>query len=188
MSKRFGIEAHKNIVSDPTLSPQVQLLRAHVEAEIGKPAIVMVTSAQAGDGKSLTAYSLAASFADCDHRVALVSREESNRISRDELAIFVEEMRSDYDFTVIDAETFVNSSTVMALTRLVDGILLTVRIGRAPTADDEAMIRMIEHFGGRVLGVVATEVDAIPRSRPRRKAEQNPARALLAAAADLLLG
>jgi Mrp family chromosome partitioning ATPase len=216
MKERIGPGLNKNVATHPALNAQVQLLRARVEANLGKPAVIMVTSASTGDGKSLIAYSLAGSFANCDHRVALVSRsceeqsqvsvleipsEDGRKISRDELAAFIEKMRSDYDFTIIDAETFVNSSTAMALTRFVDGILLAVRIGRAPTADDEAMVDMIEQSGGHVVGVVATEASAIAdfecarrantasaRPRHRRNTEQNPARALMAAAAERLSG
>jgi Mrp family chromosome partitioning ATPase len=175
-------------MSDPAPNVQAQQLRARVEAELDKPAVVMVTSAQDGDGKSLTALSLARCFKSCDHRVVLVSREESSKIPRDRLAAFVEKMRSDYDFTIIDAETFMNSSNVMALTRLVDGIVLAVRIGRPPTADDDAMIGMIERFGGRVVGVVATEADTNTHPKPQPDTKQSPARALLAAAAERLLG
>ncbi len=214
MSERNGTERQENIATDPILNAKVQLLRTRVEAELGKPAVVMITSARAGDGKSLTAYSLAGCFANCNHRVALVSGsdEEHHQLSvlemprnenasRNQLATFVEQMRSEYDFTIIDAETFVGSSTAMALSRLVDGILLAVRIGRAPTDDDEAMIAIIERFGGRVVGVVATEADTIAdferarktrpesaRTRPRRNAEQNPARALMTPAAERVLG
>jgi Mrp family chromosome partitioning ATPase len=215
MNERNGTQPQENNATDPILNAKVQLLRTRVEAELGKPAVVMITSARAGDGKSLTAYSLAGCFAKYNHRVALVSGsgeeyhqlsvlempgEESNA-SRDQLATFVEKMRSEYDFTIIDAETFVSSSTVMALSRLVDGILLAVRIGRAPTDDDEAMVAIIEQFGSRVIGVVATEADTIAdferarrtrpasaRTRTRRNAEQNPSRALMTSAAERVLG
>lgn len=168
-----GIEPQKIIATDPALNSQAQLLRARVEAEVGKPAVVMVTSASAGDGKSLTAHSLAYSFANCNHSVALL---KGRHISCDRLAALVEKMRAEYDFTIIDAETFVNSSTVMALARLVDGILLAVRIGRAPIADDETMVEMIEQFGGCIVGVVATEADTIADFERARLETLGPAR------------
>ncbi len=37
---------------EASVDSQIQLLRSRVEAEIKKPAVVMVTSAHAGDGKS----------------------------------------------------------------------------------------------------------------------------------------
>lgn len=206
--------SQKNIATHPAVEAQAQLLSVRVEAELGKPAVVMVTSAREGDGKSLTAYSLADAFAKSDHRVALVSRwseeyhqlpvvkirsEDTDNFSRDRLAAFVEKTRAEYDFTVIDAETFTNRRSV-GLARLVDGILLAVRIGRAPTAEDEAMVAMIEQFGGRVVGVVATEANTIadfeharrdkPASaylRPVPNAEQNTARAFVAISAEHFL-
>jgi Mrp family chromosome partitioning ATPase len=203
MKERISTEPQENIMNDPVLNAQAQLLRVRVQAALGKPAVVMVTSACSGDGKSLTAYTLASSLANCDHRVSVVEipNEEGGTISRDRLAEFVEKLRSEYDFAIIDAETLVNSSTAMTLTRLVDGILLAVRVGRAPTADDEAMVRMIEQFGSRVVGVVAAERETIAdferarRGKPfstrlshRRSSEQSPAPALMTEAAEQMLG
>jgi Mrp family chromosome partitioning ATPase len=187
MNYPIGTQLRESTATEPTLHAQAHLLRARVEAGVGKPAVILVTSACTGDGKSLTAYSLAASLAKCNHRVALVSpsceeyhqlsimqisREEGS--SHDRLTGFVKRMRSDYEFTIIDAETFVKNSTVIALANLVDAILLAVRIGRAPTVDDEAMVRILEQFDVRVVGVVATEDEAIAnfsraqgRARPR---------------------
>jgi Mrp family chromosome partitioning ATPase len=213
MNHRTEPQLRENVATQPALQAQAQLLRSRVEAELGKPAVVMVTSARARDGKSLTAYSLAAALAKWNHRVALVSRscEEYQQLSvvkipgdegnsRDRLAAFVERMRSEYDFTIIDAETFVKNSTVMALVRLVDGILLAVRIGRAPTADDQSMVGILEEFGGHVIGVVATEADTIDnfgaarlekpaqlRHTVRPDSEQNPLRAIMAAITERAL-
>jgi Mrp family chromosome partitioning ATPase len=48
-------------------------LRARVEATFREPpTMIVVTSASRGDGKSATAFGLAASLADADHRVLLV--------------------------------------------------------------------------------------------------------------------
>lgn len=214
MNERLPDVSSKSIATDPAVEAQAQLLSVRVEAELGKPAVVMVTSARSGDGKSLTAYALAESFANCDHRVALLTRssdeyqqlpivkipsEETSNVSRDRLASIVEQLRADYDFTIVDAETFANRSTI-GLARLVDGILLAVRIGRAPTTEDETIVTMIEQFGGRILGVVATEAGTIAdferarrekpssaRPRPRTNAEQKPARAFVAISAEQFL-
>jgi succinoglycan biosynthesis transport protein ExoP len=47
-------------------------LRARVEATFLGPTMIVVTSGTRGDGKSATAYGLAASLADADHRVLLI--------------------------------------------------------------------------------------------------------------------
>jgi Mrp family chromosome partitioning ATPase len=47
-------------------------LRARIEATFREPTMIVVTSAVRGDGKSATAFGLAASLAAADHRVLLV--------------------------------------------------------------------------------------------------------------------
>jgi Mrp family chromosome partitioning ATPase len=162
---------------EPGLNPQLQLLRARLEAELQRPAVVLVTSALPGDGKSMTAHALARSFSRSGHRTALVDRAGGGAARggptslqlpadggvewRDGLSDFISGTRERYEYTLLDAGTFLKSEAAMALARMVDGILLVVRIGRAPSDEDEVMIRTIEHCGGRVVGVVATDDAAI---------------------------
>jgi Mrp family chromosome partitioning ATPase len=47
-------------------------LRARIESTFREPTMIVVTSAGRGDGKSVTAFGLAASLAEADHRVLLV--------------------------------------------------------------------------------------------------------------------
>ena len=185
-------------------SAQLQMLRSHVEAELKSPAVVLVTSAHSGDGKSLTAHSLASSFVRTGHRVALISQsqgdpdgagparidlpeEDGDPAWRDRLSALVKRLRADYDFTIVDPGTFLGSDAAMALGRLVDGILLAVRVGRAPSDEDELMVRAIDHCGGRIIGVVATDEEAVAefgrsqsqpdaaaRARARRPLERPP--------------
>ena len=56
---------------DDTMNTEVQLLRAHLESNTSGPSIIMVTSAEAGDGKSLIAHALAHSLAKVGRRCAL---------------------------------------------------------------------------------------------------------------------
>jgi Mrp family chromosome partitioning ATPase len=157
---------------------QLQVLRSRVESELGKPAVILVTSAAGGDGSNMTAHLLAGCFMESGHRTALVDltvsgarrhdvtmvelpHADGKAIGRERLAAFVEEMRSSQDFTIVDAGTFLNSATAMALAWLVDGILLAVRVGRAPTDEDELMVQTIAHSRGRVIGVVATSQEAV---------------------------
>jgi hypothetical protein len=214
MNSRLEIKSLTS-TPDPAVDSQVQLLRSRVEAELKKPAVVMVTSAHSGDGKSLTASSLATSFAKAGHRAALVSEnlgsfldsdalvqespahghvakielppETDNAVSREGLAAFVSAMRSNYDYAIVDAGSFLDSNSAMALPGLVDGILLSVRVGRASTGKDEMMVRMIEHLGSTVLGVVAADpaaITAFERSAPKsettrlRHLERQPTRVL----------
>jgi Mrp family chromosome partitioning ATPase len=187
-----GTQPAVSLATNPASDIQAELLSVRIEVELSKPAVVMVTSARAGDGKSLAAHSLAASLEKCNHRVSLLEMPNEKGASHERLSAVVEEMRSNYDFTIIDAATFSGSRTVLSLARLVDGILVAVRIGRAPTAEDRSMVGILEQLGGNVVGVVATEAEAIAnfersrgessasRFQPRRNGEQSPAKGLMA--------
>jgi Mrp family chromosome partitioning ATPase len=187
MTNRNGTQSRANIATDPTLNMQAQMLRARVEAELGKPAIVMITSACTGDGKSLTSYSLATSLEKCNHRVSVMEIPNEEGASHSRLSAFVERMRSNFDYTIIDAPTFGHSSSVLSLAGLVDGVLLAVRFGRAPTDDDESMVRMIEQFGGSIVGVVATEPEAIANFERTRQESSGLPRSLMPVAAEHVL-
>ena len=169
---------------------EVQLLRAFVERAIPARSVVLVTSALGGDGKSLTAYSLADCLARSGRRTAIVDATtesqhyvrlpNTQRSEQDgELAVyvpapkaktplyreaasrFVETLRSAHEFTIIDSAALLQSEMAMALAETVDGVLLSVRLGRAPAEDDEQTLRMLERSAGNVLGVVAASAEAI---------------------------
>jgi Mrp family chromosome partitioning ATPase len=197
MNDRNGAKGAVSVAIDPALNSEAQLLSVRIEGALSKPAVVMITSASAGDGKSVTAHLLAGSLEKCNHRVSLMEISNGNDTPREQLSTLVEEMRSNYDFAIIDAATFPKNSTVLSLARLVDGIVVAVRMGRAPTADDECMVRILEQVGGNVVGVVATEADAIAtferargekpadtRLQPRRSGGPSPAHGLTVIATE----
>lgn len=170
-------------------NPQHQLLRAHVERTLAAPAVIMVTSAQSGDGKSLTAHALALCLARSGRRTALIDLTQpvpsavgrlpgppgpsgtnftsvdaaatGMRTSREAMAAFVEETREAYEYTILDSPALLCDDVAMGLATVVDGLLLTVRLGRAPSELDQLTMRLIERSAGRVIGVVATLPDAI---------------------------
>jgi Mrp family chromosome partitioning ATPase len=57
---------------DSVLREQFEVLRARLECSVTLPAVVSVTSAVAGDGKSCLAFGLADAFAEAKYRVLLV--------------------------------------------------------------------------------------------------------------------
>jgi receptor protein-tyrosine kinase len=57
---------------DPSSAQQFGQLRARIEAAFSEPVLLVVTSALYGDGKTATAFGLAESLAQADHRVLLV--------------------------------------------------------------------------------------------------------------------
>ena len=59
-------------MTSPNDAQQFGQLRSRIEATFAEPALIVVTSAGAGDGKSATAFGLAAALAEADHRVVLI--------------------------------------------------------------------------------------------------------------------
>ncbi len=57
---------------EKTAAKAIGSVRAEIEVAITKPWVVVVTSAERGDGKTLVALALARSFAEAGHRTALV--------------------------------------------------------------------------------------------------------------------
>jgi Mrp family chromosome partitioning ATPase len=174
------------------MNTEVQLLRAHLETATSGPSIVMVTSAEAGDGKSLLAHALAHSLAKVGRRCALFdatlhAKADLSRLalpeagarpnlpvvmplplddpslapSREVLAQFMDTVRASYDYAIVDTPPFLSSDLAMALAEAADGILVSVRVGRAPSERDLATIRVIEASKGNVIGVVAATPEAI---------------------------
>jgi Mrp family chromosome partitioning ATPase len=170
--------ANASNATDPRFLAQLQLLRSRVEAELPKPAVILVTSAARGDGKSLVAHSLAESFLRAGHRAALVhltrSRDERPDLPEiasvqdaadtgtgDRVEAMVTKMRAGYDFAVVDGRPLLQDSAAVSLAPLVDGILIVVRVGRPESAADAAMMRTLKRAGARIVGVVAAEAQAI---------------------------
>jgi Mrp family chromosome partitioning ATPase len=185
---------------DQDLDAKFQLLRARIEADLQPGTVVLVTSALPGDGKSVTAHGLANCFARAGRRVALAGRElvpmgppsHSNAVRNvvrmalpfDEsgagelgtsVARFVREMRETYDFTIVDGEPFSRGAASSLLAGTVDGVLLTVRLGRAQQEHDELMIQTLDHAKAAVLGVVAVSgeaIDAFRSPQSKQRADQ----------------
>jgi Mrp family chromosome partitioning ATPase len=181
---------------DETLNSEFESLRAKVESELRRHAVVLVTSAMYGDGKSLAAIGLVESLSRSGYRVALVDAnpgavprdagasaaqplrsfpvftlsagKDSSVASRDSLRRFLGQMRGDYDFTVIDGPPLLESSMAMLLAPLVDGVLLTVRLGRAPSEVDELMIRSLRNAKAHVVGVIGASSESIADIEPVR--------------------
>jgi hypothetical protein len=150
---------------------------------------MMITSAQAGDGKSVTAFGLAESLAKAGHHTALVVDRAAVRTpeemgvefdagkrlsivsipkelstgspSREALGAYFDRLRSKNAYTIIDAEPLLRSSVAMQLASIVDGVLMSVRIGRAATEYDELMVRALKRAKANVFGAIAVSEDSI---------------------------
>jgi polysaccharide biosynthesis transport protein len=173
---------------ESSLTAKYELLRTRLESDLPFPAVILVTSALAGDGKSLTAHGLADSLSQVGRRVALVDgapATDSSMLSpspnadreyplipfpfesldarafTSSVQTFVQELRTKFEFTIIDGAPFTSSNISVVMAGAVDGVLLTVRLGRAQSEDDVLMCRTLEHTKANVLGVVAVSGDPI---------------------------
>jgi tyrosine-protein kinase Etk/Wzc len=63
---------------DNALEEQLQSLRGRIEADLPRPSLVVVTSAAAGDGKSLIAFGLARSMAQAGYKAVVVDTNHAN--------------------------------------------------------------------------------------------------------------
>jgi Mrp family chromosome partitioning ATPase len=68
----------KESVLDNALEEQLQSLRGRIEADLPRPSLIVVTSAAAGDGKSLIAFGLARSMAQAGYKAAVVDTNHAN--------------------------------------------------------------------------------------------------------------
>lgn len=180
---------------DTVMFSQFEILRARVEASVERPGSIMVTSAVPGDGKSLTAYGLAERLSAAGRRVALIDfaglhvsrdrpRDEvrsarafpvlslgdesvSSTPSPEQVKNFVRDARKRFDYIIIDAKPLLESRAAIVLASSVDGILVSVRYGRASGAADASLVQALERGGARMIGVVAaTQSDIEKYERP----------------------
>ncbi len=173
---------------DDVLASKFALLRVRIESDLKLGSVILVTSAQRKDGKSLCAYGLAEGLVKVGHRAVLVdaaarrlpvadarpreavprgvpivalSSDESALTTREAVYAFVAQMRGRYDYTIIDAAPLMSNSVAMSLASAVDAVLLAVRHGRPPSEDDNVMVQTLKHLKAKVLGVIASSPRAI---------------------------
>jgi Mrp family chromosome partitioning ATPase len=165
------------------------VLRATVDSFTAMPAIVLVTSALAGDGKSTVALGLARAFADANVEVALVNgnTDRPSKVAFTEknlsavsfpdqpgaLAVpdevtpgFLERLRERFAVTIVDAGTIAERGTTLQVARIADAVVLAVRQGRRRVKEDEQGIAMLTRVGARLVGVVPVAGLAQP-AQPR---------------------
>ncbi len=183
------------------MSPEQHLLRSKIESTLSTPAVLLVTSARPRDGKSATANDLAESLAEAGHRVVLVDVQSESptswaatrrstahnvsivrmpiaatdpRSARAAIANFVRDLRHTFDFAIVDGTTFLGSAAGL-MANVVDGVLLTVRVGRRQTEEDAVMVRSLAQSNTRILGVVAVAAERIASFESARAERFEPA-------------
>jgi Mrp family chromosome partitioning ATPase len=162
------------------------VLRATVDSYTAMPAIVLVTSALAGDGKSTVALGLARAYADAGVEVALVNanadrpsniictakhlsavsfpeKPGSLVVPADVTPPFLDHLRERFGVTIVDAGTIAERGTTLQVARIADAVILAVRHGRRRVREDEQGIEMLSRVGARLVGVVPVVRPAQPK-------------------------
>ncbi len=199
---------------DTSSAQQFGQLRARIEATFSEPVIIVVTSAQRGDGKTATAFGLAGSLAQADHRVLLVDanadsptlprthrianlgghpdisklsfsstpvagqRFEGASLADDRIESVTSmenirsaafDLRTRFDFVIVDTCQLPKSDLAVFFATVADATLLTLRLGRLPSAADEETIKMLTRVGASVLGVLTVRQSLIRDFKAKRQ-------------------
>ena len=179
-----------------TVDDGFQTLRITCEASAPMPAIVLVGSVADEDGALRVARGLVDAFAEHGARTLLVTDARSDRRDGADVMTFAElgvaernlpDLRGRYDATVIVPPPLGSSSRGLELARHADGIVLTVRLGRAVTAVDERIASDLRRVGAAIIGVVTTRAGA-ERPRKERAANAEPRRTAAGASTPLSKG
>ncbi len=81
--------------------------------------------------------------------------------SRDVIQMIVNELRENYDYTVIDTTRLLKSDLALLLTGAASATLIAARLGRPRAAEDRRMMAALESVDANVLGVVAVSEKTI---------------------------
>ncbi|HEY5350310.1 MAG TPA: hypothetical protein VIJ64_11270 [Candidatus Lustribacter sp.] len=109
--------------------------------------------------------------------VAALFEREERVVADDELAEVVAGVRLHYAVTIVDAPAIPGSGAALQLARAADGVLVAVRLGRRPCAEDHEM-KLLLQPGGLLAGKA---VSGIVPTRPmkRRRSVEAPAMPVL---------
>jgi Mrp family chromosome partitioning ATPase len=189
-------------------------LRARIEATFSEPVIIAITSAARGDGKTSTAFGLAESLANAEHRVLFVDanvevptlprihrlpntggRTDISKVSRyatvvagqrfagisfaderleygvsmDKVKAAAFDMRSHFDFVVVDTAPLLESDLAVLFATIADGTLVTVRLGRLPLAADVETMKTLTRVGAKMLGVLTVTSSMVKAFNAQRE-------------------
>lgn len=119
-----------------------------------------------------------------DGRLAIVaiSYERVATIARSNVADMLAELRSQYDYIVIDGGDLPNNGFGLLFVGSADGVLVSFRTGRKQLEADRLMLDALERSEAKVMGVVMNEQTAIDRFNEDDASHQSDAVAPVAAA------
>lgn len=137
------------------LDAQLRILRVAVEAEVGIPSQILITSASEKDDASGLALGLASAFGASGRKTALM-RLESDGSRNTPLGLRLAELKAQYDVCIVEGPPMLTSSASLDAARVVDGVMLVVGLGRHVIPRDHEVVPVLTRIGARLLGIVAT--------------------------------
>jgi Mrp family chromosome partitioning ATPase len=140
-----------------SLEEQLRILRVTVEADVGAPSQILVTSTGDDDGAPALALGLARAFAAAGRSTALLRLDGAEQRAASALGLRLAELKAQYDVCIVEATRALESSAALDAARIVDGVILVVGMGRRVRRADRDIVPALTRFGARVLGVVAAE-------------------------------
>ncbi len=157
----------------------LQSLRVVLDARLPNSAMMVVSSACAGDRQAELAYGLARAFAAAGRATAALNLcddsygSEPGDVSDDvelrafggtcvkapgttrELNSLVANVRAEHEIFIVACPPIPADSTSLELCRLASGVLLAVQLGRKATPQDEETVTQLRRVSATLLGVIA---------------------------------
>jgi Mrp family chromosome partitioning ATPase len=90
-------------------------------------------------------------------------------VSLDQVRAAVYDMRSHFEFVVVDTATLVNSDLAALFSTVADGVFLTLRVGRLATDADGQTIKTLGRLEANVLGAVTVSEKLIANFAQQRE-------------------
>jgi Mrp family chromosome partitioning ATPase len=93
--------------------------------------------------------------------VVTISHERIATISRSNVASLMQELRTDYDYVVVDGGDLPSSGFALLLVASVDAVLVTFLAGRQQTPQDRIVLDTLERTEAKMLGIVMIDQESI---------------------------
>jgi Mrp family chromosome partitioning ATPase len=167
-----------------SLEDRLQALRLIIETDIGASGLIFVTAATAEDAPGSLATSIAHAIAAEGRRTALLRLHASGqtdleykvargrrpdviplqargagdgepRVSTERRLL---EMRTRYEYCIIDGGVGATTSTALEAARLADGVIIAVSLNRLAVATDLELVPKLARINARFIGAVAVDV------------------------------
>jgi hypothetical protein len=91
-------------------------------------------------------------------------------MSMDKVKAVCFDMRAHFDFVVVDTSQLLRSDLAVLFSTVADGTLLTLRLGRLPSAADEETVKTLTRLAANVLGVLTVSSSVIKEFNAQRAA------------------